>query len=369
MTTRMDRPGQSAEAPTDAEFVAQSLIAWQLKHGRHDLPWQLDRTPYRVWISEAMLQQTQVATVVAYYQRFLQRFPDVHSLATAPIDDVLHLWSGLGYYSRARNLQRAAQSVLTHHDGRLPRDQSQLMALPGIGRSTAAAILALAFGERATILDGNVKRVLARFFAIEGLPNLRATEQQLWQRAEQCTPASDVDTYTQAMMDLGATLCTRHRPACERCPLGARCRALATDRVADLPTRHMRDRAARRLRTVTLLLVSRPDGAVLLRRRPAHGIWGGLWSPLEFDTAAAARDFCDTQRPAIRLDPAPLPTLRHGFTHFDLDIVPWRARTDTAAAPGFVMEAPGTLWYNPATPARIGLPAPVSALLTNLSNP
>ncbi len=214
-----------AAQPEDAAPIAAALIAWHERHGRHDLPWQREPTPYRVWVSEIMLQQTQVATVIGYYERFLRRFPDAAALAAAPLDEVLHLWSGLGYYSRARNLQRAAQCIVREHGGELPADPAALARLPGIGRSTAAAIAALAHGRRAAILDGNARRVLARYFAIEGPSTRRATQQELWRRAEQCTPAAAVAQYTQAIMDLGATLCTRRRPACTQCPLRAGCAA------------------------------------------------------------------------------------------------------------------------------------------------
>ena len=344
--------------------IAQKLIHWQKDHGRHDLPWQEDRTAYRVWISEIMLQQTQVSTVIGYYQRFMQRFPDVASLAGAPLDEVLHLWSGLGYYSRARNLQRAAQRIVSEFAGQLPDQREQLARLPGIGRSTAAAILALAHGRREAILDGNVKRVLARYFGIEGALGERATERELWGRAEQCTPAEQVAVYTQAIMDFGATLCTRRQPRCEQCPLREDCAAHGSGRVAQLPA--ARARTLRRTRDIIMLLVSREDGGVLLRRRPAHGVWGGLWTPPEFNSLDAAADFCGTALGRAELDPEPLPLVRHSFTHFDLRITPVRARCRGLA---MVMEGTEVLWYNAREPARIGLPAPILALLSNSGNP
>ena len=346
---------------TTASPVAAALMAWHARHGRHDLPWQRERTPYRVWVSEIMLQQTQVATVIGYYERFMQRFPDVTKLAAAPLDEVLHLWSGLGYYSRARNLHRAAQTVLGVHGGELPGELEALAELPGIGRSTAAAIMALAFDRRATILDGNVKRVLARYFAIEGAPGQRATEQQLWRRAEQCTPQSEVGVYTQAIMDFGATLCTRHQPLCMHCPLRQDCAAQRLGRAHELPS--PRARGERRTRQVVMLLALDPDGQVLLQRRPVQGVWGGLWAPPEFEHAHAAAQFCATTLAAAQLDPQPLPRLRHAFTHFELEITPLRARCQRSLQ---VMEGDGMLWYNAREPVRIGLPAPIATLLSSV---
>ncbi|MFO1400143.1 MAG: A/G-specific adenine glycosylase [Steroidobacteraceae bacterium] len=369
-------PAPPATAPPAAAPIAPPLLAWHARHGRHDLPWQRERTPYRVWVSEVMLQQTQVATVIPYYERFMQRFPDVARLAAAPIDEVLHLWSGLGYYSRARNLHQAARRIVAEHGGELPTDHETLHALPGLGRSTAAAVLALAHGARHAILDGNVRRVLARVHAVEGPPNERAVEQRLWALAEQETPASDVAAYTQAIMDLGATLCTRARPACGRCPLADRCAARAQGRQQELPT--PRTRAARRLKRVVLLAAQREDGSVLLVQRPPSGIWGGLWSLPEFEEEAAARAWGEARLgaaaydgPAPRLEwpAAPLAPITHAFTHFDLEMhalaVRCNAGEEAGAAARGVQE-PATLWYNPASPAAVGLPAPIHRLLQQL---
>ena len=343
----------------DASPIAAALIAWHTRHGRHDLPWQRERTSYRVWVSEIMLQQTQVATVIGYYERFMQRFPDVATLAAAPLDEVLHLWSGLGYYSRARNLHRSAQRVVSEHGGELPGEVDTLAELPGVGRSTAAAIVALAFERRASILDGNVKRVLARYFAIDGPPGESATERELWRRAEQCTPQTDIAIYTQAIMDLGATLCTRREPLCMHCPLREDCAAQRLGRAHELPSPRMR--RARPTRQVVMLLAVDSRGQVLLQRRPPQGIWGGLWTPPEFEHEAAAARFCATTLRAAQLDPQPLPRLRHAFTHFELEITPLRACCPDALR---IMEDGGTLWYNPREPVRIGLPAPIAALLS-----
>ena len=355
---------------TDSARVAPDLIAWHARHGRHDLPWQHDPTPYRVWVSEIMLQQTQVATVSAYYTRFMQRFADVRTLAAAPLDDVLHLWSGLGYYSRGRNLHRAAQLVCEQHGGELPDSFEQLQQLPGIGRSTAAAIRALSRGESRAILDGNVRRVLMRYFAIESPPGQTAVERRLWQLAESCTPQEQVATYTQAIMDLGATVCVRRRPLCAACPLHDGCRARRTGRQHSIPA--PRARPVRRTQSVVMLLVQRSDGGVLLERRPERGVRGGLWSPPQFPSIEAARLYADTRLTAAEVEPAARERMRHAFTHFDLDIMPLLARcTGIVGSMAGVMDGGidgvATLWYNAAQPERVGLPAPVAQLIRSLS--
>ncbi len=341
--------------------IAPALLAWHARHGRHDLPWQQDRSAYRVWVSEVMLQQTQVATVIPYFLRFLARFPDLRSLAEAPTDEVLHLWSGLGYYARARNLQRAAQQVVAEHGGMFPTRFPDVEALPGIGRSTAGAILAISTGQRHAIVDGNVRRVLARLFGIDGRPGERAFEHHLWQVAERETPVEQVATYTQAIMDLGATLCTRRNPNCLQCPLSPACVARATGRQQELPA--SRKALKRRQREVVMLLAHREDGSVWLAKRPSTGIWGGLWSPPEFANHAAA----ETLLPGAA-DGLQLPAVEHAFTHFDLRILPLLAAIPDGWAPaaGGVGEASDGLWYNPRHPARVGLPAPVASLLAAL---
>jgi A/G-specific adenine glycosylase len=351
---------QPAARP-DPEAFSNALIAWQAVHGRHDLPWQQQRSAYRVWVSEIMLQQTQVATVIPYYQRFMQRFPDIGALAGASIDEVLHLWSGLGYYSRARHLHRAAVQVIAVHGAVFPEEPDVLQTLPGIGRSTAAAIAALAFERRATILDGNVKRVLTRYFAVDGVPNERATEQRLWQHAEDCTPHTQIAVYTQAIMDFGATLCTRSRPLCMHCPVQRSCAALAAGRVHELPL--PRRRLVRPTREVVMLLAVNAEGQVLLQRRPPRGIWGGLWTPPEFNDEAAATRFCEQTLGTSPVVPQPLARVHHGFTHFDLTITPLRVRCH---APIAVMEPTDALWYNARDPAPIGLPSPIAALLSRM---
>ncbi len=346
-------------AQRTAAAVAPRLLRWFARHGRTDLPWQRNPTPYRVWVSEIMLQQTQVSTAIPYFRRFMQRFPSLRSLATASLDEVLHLWSGLGYYARARNLHRAAQAITSQHRGRFPASLADLQALPGVGRSTAAAILALSGRQRHAILDGNVKRVLARVFAIAGWPGERAVEQRLWELADACTPAREVHRYTQAIMDLGATVCTRAKPRCERCPLEPLCAARARGIQGTLPERRPR-RGLRRLERTHMLLVVRGDASVLLERRPATGLWGGLWSLPQFGEEAEAatwsRKNFGLRSPRFRAGG----TLRHSFTHFDLDIRPLELRV---AARRAVMDGDGYVWYNSRDPAKLGLAAPVAALL------
>jgi A/G-specific adenine glycosylase len=344
--------------------VAPALIAWHARQGRHDLPWQTDRTPYRVWVSEIMLQQTQVTTVIPYYTRFMQRFPDVRALADAPIDDVLHLWTGLGYYARARNMHRSAVVVRDELGGKFPDTFEAVASLPGIGRSTAGAILALSQGQRFPILDGNVKRVLSRYFGVEGSAMERAVSERLWQLADACTPAQAVDVYTQAIMDLGATVCTRRKPLCAYCPLSEGCVARQTGRQHELPS--PRPARERRLRKVFMLVAVRDDGSVLLERRPESGVWGGLWCLPEFDTSTAASSYIQQSLAKVQDEPRALSLVEHAFTHFDLVITPLLARCVGNAG---VMDASQNVWYNTRAPARIGLPAPVKTLLEGLAAP
>ena len=348
-----------AAAPPAGAF-APALLAWFRQHGRTDLPWQQDPTPYRVWVSEIMLQQTQVATVIRYYPRFVQRFPSVRELAAAPLDAVLHQWSGLGYYARARNLHRAAGIVVTLHAGELPQEFTAISALPGVGRSTAGAILALACGQRQPILDGNVKRVLARWFAVSGYPGETAVARELWRLADAVTPAVEARDFTQAIMDLGATVCTRARPACTHCPVAVPCRARRAGRQAELPApRPQRQRPNR----AVWWLVLRHQDTVLLEQRPAKGIWGGLWGFPEFTGRAALAAHAAVAGTRVAQCRA-LPRFRHGFTHFDLDIRPLLCELDPAAPAA--VEGAGRTWYNPRQPATVGLATPVAALLRAL---
>jgi A/G-specific adenine glycosylase len=345
-------------------LIAPRLLVWHASSGRHDLPWQRDVREkggaYRVWVSEIMLQQTQVSTVIPYFERFLQRFPDVLALANAPPDEVLHLWTGLGYYARARNLQSAAQIVRDEHGGDFPRTLAAVMALPGIGRSTAGAILAIATGARHPILDGNVKRVLARYYAIDGALDEKATIGKLWEFAQQNTPRENAGTYTQAIMDLGATVCVRARPRCDVCPIAADCRARLAGRQADLPA-PKRKRAARKLKRA-VMLVARRESAVLLVQRPPSGIWGGLWCLPEFDDRDAAESFAATELTDARLIRKALPDIEHSFTHFDLVITPLLA----SCRGEMRVRDKAALWYDLVQPARVGLPAPIKTLLGRL---
>ena len=343
--------------------IAAALIDWHVRAGRHDLPWQRDPTPYRVWVSEIMLQQTQVATVIPYYKRFLERFPDARAVAQAPVDEVLHLWSGLGYYARARNLHRAAARILEEHAGELPVSFTELAALPGIGRSTAGAILALSLGARLPILDGNARRVLARYFGVTGARGERACEARLWELAERCTPEARIPEYTQAIMDLGATLCARRRPLCAQCPLGTGCIARRTARQHDFPA--PRRPSLRPQRRAFMVVALEAPGKVLLERRPESGVWGGLWCLPEFSTASAAAAFIRDTLGVLDGMPRPLAALEHAFTHFDLTIMPLLVQ---CTGTRFLVEEGRGLWYNLSEPARIGLPAPITTLLAHLAH-
>ena len=341
--------------------ISRRLLAWYDRHGRKTLPWKRKRDAYRIWVSEIMLQQTQVATVIPYFKRFIARFPDVRSLARADLDEVLHFWTGLGYYARARNLHQAAQRIVKEHAGAFPRHYEAVADLPGIGRSTAGAIFALAFNQRHPILDGNVKRVLARYHAIESPLNQRETEERLWQLAEKHTPRTRVADYTQAIMDLGATVCTRTKPQCSACPLRTNCRACRLGTPQDYPVR-----ATRRITPVKvtrMLMIRDARGRVLLQRRPPAGLWGGLWGFPECANSNA-RQWCHKILGINIHTESPWPTLRHSFSHFHLDITPIPAQlvggTDRA------MENAETVWYNVRRPDQRGFSAPVKYLLDEL---
>jgi A/G-specific adenine glycosylase len=339
------------------------ILTWFEQHGRKDLPWQQPLSVYRIWVSEIMLQQTQVATVIPYYNRFMERFPDIATLAQADQDQVLHYWSGLGYYARARHLHAAAQHVVELHGGRFPESFEDVLALPGIGRSTAGAILSLAFGRRHPILDGNVKRVLARYYCVEGWPGQSGVMKKLWQLAERHTPEKHVSAYTQAIMDLGATLCTRTQPACDQCPLCDGCMARANGRQADFPS--PRPRKPLPVRETTMLLLTNARREVVIEKRPAVGIWGGLWSFPEISPGVAVDEWC---RETIGLSvdrTEQWPVVRHTFSHFHLDITPVIAIADIL--PDRVMEGDARLWYNTNSKQELGFAAPVGKLLGRLA--
>ena len=342
-----------------SDFAAR-LLRWFDAHGRKDLPWQREINAYRVWVSEIMLQQTQVQTVIPYFEQFMQRFPDVATLASAQQDEVLSHWSGLGYYARARNLHKAAQQIEQVHGGRFPDAFEDVSALPGIGRSTAGAILSLAFGQRHAILDGNVKRVLARHDAIPGWPGSNKVAKSLWLTAERHTPEARVAEYTQAIMDLGATLCTRSKPACERCPVSEDCVANLERTIEQFPGK--KPKAAKPLRTTTMVLASM-DGQVYLERRPESGIWGGLWSLPELGDRTLD-DWCDRELGGMATETEPWSVLRHSFSHYDLDIQPIVVRIDSVA--GTVGDADAKTWHKLDAAPPGGLAAPVQKLIEQL---
>lgn len=338
-----------------SDFAAR-LVRWHKHHGRHDLPWQNTSDPYRVWLSEIMLQQTQVATVIPYYRRFLERLPQLADLAAAPVAEIMALWSGLGYYARARNLHASAMAVMAEHGGHFPHDPAVIAQLPGIGPSTANSIATICFGARAPIMDGNVKRVLCRAFGIEGFPGSGAVEKRLWALAEELMPARNGSTYNQAQMDLGATLCTRAKPRCDICPLGDLCVARASGRTAELPTPKPRCAIPRREAT---LLVLRDDNRVLLETRPPAGIWGGLLSLPELPAGADAQEWAARRFACRVIAVSPAPTIEHAFSHFRLRIVPLLVDIK----PGVAAMEPGWQWLHLREIAAAALPAPIRRIL------
>ena len=344
------------------EQFNNAVLAWYDQHGRKDLPWQHNITPYRVWVSEIMLQQTQVSTVLGYFDRFMHALPTVEALAAAPEDEVLHLWTGLGYYTRARNLHKAAKQVVELHSGEFPRSVEALTELPGIGRSTAGAIASISMNLRAPILDGNVKRVLARYSAQAGYPGEPKVAAQLWQLAEQLTPHERVNHYTQVMMDLGATLCTRSKPSCLLCPVRSGCKAHLLGRESEFPEPKPRKTLPQK-HTLMAALVN-PEREVLLYRRPSSGLWGGLWSLPELDRLEQLPALSQ-ELGLVEGEKQPLPALSHTFSHFQLAIEPWLVHSEQATA----RVAEGQwLWYNLDTPPRLGLAAPVKKLLKRVAD-
>ena len=334
---------------------ASRLIAWQRTHGRHDLPWQ-GAVAYRVWLSEIMLQQTQVATVIPYYQRFVASFPDIATLASATEEHVLAHWSGLGYYARGRNLHKAARIIVESFNGEFPHKFADIVELPGIGRSTAAAVCALAFHERRAILDGNVKRVLARYCGIAGWAGEKKVEEHLWQQAESLLPPHDVAIYTQALMDMGATICTRSKPKCVLCPVQSDCVALQSERIAELPTPRPKKAVPERHATFLLLL---HGNDILLEKRPSSGIWGGLWCPPQFDDEEAAKDWFE--RSGMQASGGEkLETFTHTFTHFKLHITPLKVQLERNP---LRVEQRGAVWLDVEEALGAAIPTPVRAML------
>ncbi|MCI0505595.1 MAG: A/G-specific adenine glycosylase [Gammaproteobacteria bacterium] len=341
---------------------SQRVVAWYDAHGRKHLPWQQQRTPYRVWISEIMLQQTQVNTVIPYYERFMQRFPDVLSLADAQLDEVMHYWSGLGYYARARNMHQAAQQIRDRYQGLFPDTFEQVCELPGIGRSTAGAILSLACQQRHAILDGNVKRVLARYFIIEGWPGVTKTADQLWEKAEQLTPLQDVAKYNQAMMDIGSGICTRTKPGCSLCPVNDTCQANVQHRQKEFP--HRKPKETLPVRKTTMVLLRNANDDILLQRRPPAGIWGGLLAFPEIPANQAIDQWCNTRLGITILQQVVWPEIRHTFSHFHLDITP--IVIETRSNPDRVMDQGEWVWYKGENETLGGLAAPVKRLIREL---
>jgi len=350
------------------------LLRWFDQHGRKNLPWQKNlsdkkHAPYRVWLSEIMLQQTQVATVIPYFETFIKKFPTVHDLAAAPTDDVLHLWSGLGYYARARNLHKTAKIVAQELSGKFPNTIEKLIALPGIGESTAGAIVSIAFKKHAVILDGNVKRVLARHYAVSGAPSNSKTLEQLWVLAEKNTPTTRVNDYTQAIMDLGATLCTRSKPRCDDCPLKKTCAAFKAGTQTSYPEKVRKKKLP--VKSVQMLLIVNKHQDVLLQQRPPQGIWGGLWSFPELTSDEKPAVWCKQHLNARIKKQTIWPELRHTFSHFHLDIQPVLVElADTNRHPEVIdlkiSDGDTRVWYKLARPDARGLAAPVSKLLQHL---
>ncbi|WP_455200771.1 A/G-specific adenine glycosylase [Kaarinaea lacus] len=342
---------------------SQRVIAWYEQYGRKHLPWQQQRTPYRVWISEIMLQQTQVATVIPYYERFMERFPDILSLANADVDEVMHYWSGLGYYARARNLHKAAQTIRDVYQGQFPETIDQVQALSGIGRSTAGAILSLACNQRHAILDGNVKRVLARYFLIEGWPGTTKTANALWDKAELTTPAKDVARFNQAMMDIGSGICTRTKPRCMLCPVSEGCQAYGSQCQEEFP--HRKPKKTMPVRKTRMILLRNARQEILLQRRPPSGIWGGLLAFPEIPPDQSVSHWCKSQFGIAASQQAVWPETRHTFSHFHLDITPVLATT-THNKPNRVMDQEHWVWYKGSGAMQGGMAAPIKRLIAEL---
>ncbi len=343
----------------------KAVLDWFDQYGRTNLPWQQDTGAYPVWVSEIMLQQTQVATVIPYFERFMQSFPTVRDLAAAPLDDVLHHWTGLGYYARARNLHKTAQHVVTELQGQFPDNVTALIELPGIGRSTAGAISSIAFNNQASILDGNVKRVLARFSATEGWPGKREVVEKLWLIAETFTPLERIADYTQAMMDLGATLCTRSSPSCSECPLISSCIAYKQGNPKDYPGKKAKKKLP--VKTAYFLILRNELGELLLEQNPPAGLWGGLWIFPQCETETDLTELY--ARLGVESDSQEMQEAkRHTFSHFHLDYKPIHATVaQGGSSASMVAESTNHVWYNPQKPLSLGMPAPIKALLSNIA--
>ena len=344
--------------------LSDRLLVWFKEHGRHDLPWQLERSPYRVWVSEIMLQQTQVVTVIPYFERFIKQFPDVEALANSTLDDVLHYWTGLGYYARARNMHKTANKIVEQYKGQFPITLDGMMRLSGIGRSTAGAILSLACEQRHPVLDGNAKRVLSRYHGIEGWPGKKDVESRLWSYAEQHTPLDSYDDYTQAIMDLGATICTRRNPDCDYCPLRNDCYARKATRQHDFPESKPKIKLPQR-ETVFAVIENR-DGEILLEQRPPSGIWGGLWCFPEFSTDQSVVNTIKDQYGYEIKEQTEYKSFKHTFSHFHLLIKPVHIRLKEQT--NMIKDANISIWFNPEAECKLGFPAPVVSILKDLNN-
>ncbi|MBY0545077.1 MAG: A/G-specific adenine glycosylase [Gammaproteobacteria bacterium] len=346
--------------PLSSKQFQKAVLTWYQIYGRKNLPWQQGITPYRVWLSEIMLQQTQVNTVIPYFERFLQTFPDVESLAAAEVDEVMHLWTGLGYYSRARNLHKAAKMIVDVYAGEFPQTVDQLVLLPGIGRSTAAAIVSTAFNQPATVLDGNVKRVLSRYIGIKESLATPSVEKYLWEVAESYTPNKHCRDYTQVMMDLGATLCTRTKPHCDSCPLQATCMAFLSGNPVDFPGK--KSKKTLPIRNGYLLLLENKEGVILLEKRPPSGIWGGLWCLPDYSGDLSELNVDCQRRFGVTIEEMNLMTpFRHTFSHFHYDITP--IRLSVVPQMNAIREQTNQLWYDKTNPQKVGLAQPIRALL------
>ncbi len=356
------RPG--LKSVHSRQWFSRAVLTWFKQHGRHDLPWQVDRDPYRIWVSEIMLQQTQVATVIPFFNRFLKRFPDVRSLAKARVDTVLHHWTGLGYYARARNLHRAAQIIQREHAGSFPACFDDVLALPGIGKSTAGAILSLAFHQSHPILDGNVRRVLTRFYAISGDVSSVKGQEKLWSLIQNLVPSKgdSAAAFNQAMMDIGATVCIRRKPKCLACPIRSHCKARALGSADRLPT--PRKSRVRPRRMITMVILFDPTGRVLLERRPSKGVWGGLWSFPECVLDADIEKWCESALGVNATLRRALPNIEHGLTHFILEIHP--ALLTVSARDSDKLCIRDREWIRPEAVGKKGLPVPVKNILNQL---
>lgn len=345
------------------EQFHQRIVSWYAEHGRKHLPWQQNKTPYKVWVSEIMLQQTQVATVIPYFEAFMARFPTITALADAEQDEVLHHWTGLGYYARARNLHKSAQIIAREYEGQFPIEFDKVLALPGIGRSTAGAVLSLSLGQHHPILDGNVKRVLARHGAIEGWPGKKQVEEQLWQLTENLTPTDNITHYNQAMMDIGSSICTRSKPKCEQCPVAIDCKAQLMGRQTEFPGKKPKKTIPEKQ---AYMLVIKDSDSVMMAKRPPTGIWGGLWCFPQFATMSELKQFIEQQ--GMQLDiHEPLASFRHTFSHFHLDITAFTAKINPIKA-HLIMEDDASLWYNIANPPKVGLAAATERILSSLGS-